>query len=1097
MITFWLSFVKNLKNNINILILCILLYSKQNRHINYHPAQEEPDVLNTAKEAAIAQLEKYKNFMADENNATYKDGLPTIEKAITDIGKASSAEEVQELLDKAIKGVSEETKKAIEDLEKEKTDALADLQKYLAASDSLNDEDKARLQSFVTEATKKIKSANSEKGVEDAVGTFNELMSASKTLEAVAVQKAKNDAKAALEECRDTSKPALDRLIDKAIEDIEAMNNVDDITAKMDSLLKNPEDGAYSELGKIIKLKNAQKLAYEELKAYEDYLTANELSEAEKRNIQNEINTVKELIDNAEDADSIYKYTANDPAQTLESGAMFDFRKFMTEKYKSTDDAVKFEVAKKELADKYQDYLTKLAPYLASSDENIKAIAQNAKETMKKIAEPEVAYTTIDQITNETTGALKKLEELYLGKDSKNSPSQPDSNEFYKLSDVKDKDVSSGNVVANFAGYKTILEYNDTLAKKLDKEDKEAREAEYEKAIEILDLYETVLKDTEAVEALKLSADDINSIQSMLDATRSTVSKATGAKEIKDALALLRDSTTVAPEEKTGFLDKYYPEYAEYASNYEFSHAQTAALNKLKEYKETYANVDELAGESGTITQAIKDIETYKANKNTAEQVNNELKAVEDAIELYNKTKLLEAEKTRLINKYQEVQNSTNDAAVKADTKEVIEQIKGVTLSGDASTYEEKMEELKNLEKATDKNLKEALDKIAADKEEARREAVADITPVIDTYIDIAKTSGRNAVVTALTGYKDSITTAEDAEAVSAEIELMNAYIDESCKVLKLQYTAINDLLTKVYPTTYANVAKYKPYLTEIKAVIDEGVEAIKAIKVEDWNDETTMKAEIEKIAKITTSTVDSGTVKDKIDAIEIKITALQTEKDRVAKDSSGTIYVEIAKYNTGVQEELKAYVKDIVDQINSITSDDENYTEIKKLEKLALDNIKSHVIGSIASDARNSEKTTAASGTVKNKDLTNVQSNVSISKDFDITVEVKKVEGAWTDFNADSDNTGYFVCLVVDNKYAKKLTATLSDNGKVVIDETSLDSNGKVTIIARVGDDSAVADGMKAKTLTIKFFDGDDTSDGKAVYTQEYTLKGLTIATE
>ena len=1037
--------------------------------------------INDAKAEAVEKLEKYKDFMSDEENSAYKGEATAIEKAISDVNKAETEAEIQEIVDKAIEGVSPEAKKAMEQLDEAKEEALADLQKYLDAGKGLGSEDKARLESLVAEASKQVEAANSEKGVTDAVGTFKGLMNASETLGAVALQKAKDDIIAALEECRDASKPALNNLIDETIEEVNEMTTVEQVENKMKELLNEDEDE--SALGSIIKLKNAQKEAYEKLKAYEDYLATNTtLTESDKRAILNEINTVKELIDNAESDKSINN--SSDP-----KGAMDKFEEFMNEpKYKVTNDAVKLEVAKKELATKYQEYLAELAPYLASSDENTKKIAEKAAESMKKIAEPEEAYTTEDAITNPSTGALKKLKALYEENEGGSTPSEPGEDQPYKLEDIENDSEET------FVGYEKILKYNDELAKRLDKEDKEAREAEYKKAIEVLDLYETVLKDPTAIGELGLSNSDVTNIQNMLDATRSSVTKATGAKAIKDAMNLLRDATT----KENGFLDKYYPEYAEYASNYEFEHAQTAALNKLEEYAETYADVDDLVGAEKPITQAISNIEIMQADRNTAEEVNTALKTAEDAIELYEKGKLLDAEKERLINKYQEVQNATEDAGVKADTKEAIEKIKAVTIE-DASNYEEKMKALKEIEEKYDKDLKDDLDKIAADKEKARLDAVKKVLPLIDAYIDIAKVGGRNAVVTALTDYRNLVSNAEDAEAVEAlKTEMDDEYIQKTCKTIYKQYEAITDL-NKIYNDTYTGVGKekYKPYLTEIKAVIDEGIKAIKEIKINDWNDEDAMTAEIEKIAKIQdSSTLESGTVKEKIDKIDTKITKLQEEKDRVAKKRSGTIYKEIDKYNSGVQSELDEYVSDVVNQINAVTEDTEKFTEIKRLEKLAIDNITNHVKGAIASDARNVENSEVATDSVKSKDLTEVQSNVEIANsetkgvNFDVSGKLTKLETDWEGLSM-TNKTGYFLCLKVSNKYAKKIEAKLGDSSDdVEIDTTTLAESGYVTVIVRVAAKETSGNVGENKKLTISYYSDDGTTK---VVDEVYSLNSIT----
>ena len=1034
--------------------------------------------INDAKAEAVEKLEKYKDFMSDEENSAYKGEATAIEKAISDVNKAETEAEIQEIVDKAIEGVSPEAKKAMEQLDEAKEEALADLQKYLDAGKGLGSEDKARLESLVAEASKQVEATNSEDGVTTAVGTFKGLMKASETLGAVALQKAKDDMISALEECRDASKPALNNLIDKTIEDVNEMDSVDAIEELMEQLLNNPEEGEEGTLGSIIKLKNAQKEAYEKLKAYEDYLATNTtLPESDKRAILNEINTVKELIDNAESDKSINN--SSDP-----KGAMDKFEEFMNEpKYKVTNDAVKLEVAKKELATKYQEYLAELAPYLASSDENTKKIAEKAAESMKKIAEPEEAYTSAEDITQASTGALDKLKALYEGNEAGSTPSEPEEDQPYKLEDIENDSEET------FVGYEKILKYNDELAKRLDKEDKEAREAEYKKAIEVLDLYETVLKDSTAIGELGLSNSDVTNIQNMLDATRSSVTKATGAKAIKDAMNLLRDATT----KENGFLDKYYPEYAEYASNYEFEHAQTAALNKLKEYAETYADVEELTGKSGIITSAIKDIEGYQAEKNTAAQVNDVLENTVAEIEKYEKQQLIDAEKARLKKKYQEIIDIKDDdgiySSAKAFAQQAIVAVNGVEDLSTAEEYEAKMKELKDIEEQYDEELKVDLDRIAKDKEDDRKVEVARVNPIIDAYIDIAKASGRNAVVTALTDYKNLVSKAEDADAVKAVEAEMNGYIEKSCKTIKQQYEAITKL-NKIYDT-YVKDATFKPYLEKIKAIIDDGNADIKAIKLDDWNDVDGENGIVNKIKAIVEfnseqlKEVSEATVNTKIKAITDAKTALDSKKIT----ATGAIDTAIGTYNSSLENELKNYVQDFKDQINAITEDDEDGTKINKIKEDALKSLESYVKAGITNNAKDTTVPEEATQIAGEKTALQIQEGVTIKKsgsvgvDFDVEGKLIKVDTDWTDLSTISTQTGYFVCLKINAKYAGKVEAKFNNATDDV--EVKDQADGSKLVLVRVSDVGVFA-APTGKKLEIKYWDttaGSGAETAKVVY--------------
>ncbi len=125
-------------------ISCFQLYSKQNRHINYHPAQEEPDEELTKfvkdSEATLNDYDIYLKSLEEAktiNAGEYKDLASKIAKAIIDMKNADNLEAAKavfdEIQDEVIKGSksntdAEDLAEAVEEVKQE----IADKKKVLA-----------------------------------------------------------------------------------------------------------------------------------------------------------------------------------------------------------------------------------------------------------------------------------------------------------------------------------------------------------------------------------------------------------------------------------------------------------------------------------------------------------------------------------------------------------------------------------------------------------------------------------------------------------------------------------------------------------------------------------------------------------------------------------------------------------------------------------------------------------------------------------------------------------------------------------------------------------------------------------------------------
>ncbi len=1034
--------------------------------INSYSTQEEPDVLDTAKETAVAQLEKYKNFMADENNATYKDGLPAIEKAITDIGKASSEEEVQTILDNAIKGVTEDTKKAMEDLEKERTDALASLQKYvdtLSEVEGLTEADKARVQSLVNEATGKVNAANSEKVVEDAMTACDNVLEAG--FRDVALTKAVNEAVSALEAYKDSSKPGMNTYIDEQIKNIKDM--LKDSTKKM-SDVKNALSTAKKTADP---LKKAQEDAYAKIQEYRDYVAKDTSLDATKKGLINGgLDTILKSVNDADLADEV-------------TTALQGLDKFMAT-YPDVKAGVELESAKKELATKYQEYLVELAPYLASSSENVKPIAENAQASMKKIAEPEKDFTTAEEVN----AALDKLKELYEeGKASKNAPTVGD-DKYYKLSDLKDNDIKEdGSIMDNFVGYKTILEENDKIAKQNDKEDKEKLAATLKNAEETLVLYEKVLKDEAAIAELKLSSEDISNIQKWIDSTRTAINDATGASGVNSAMNLLNGDAN-------SFLATYYPTYKKYTDSYDLSHAKTEVLAKLKELKEQYKDANKYYTDvKSTINTNISSLEECT----TATEVRAKLQEVEKKIETAEKKEELEIAKQEAIDKLNEALLKVKDVPESEEVKSAIEalqnKITGLDYDGD-----KKLNTPADVEKEVNvagEKIQELLQEVEDNRIQELNKVKTPILAVIDNYIEIAEAIEGNPVTSQLNRYRSAVSSAatqadldkifkpSDAALEASWTSEFYIYIKNQCEVLDAQYDALFKASTGLkVKEDYVNEKDQ-----EKLSLINKAIEDIKVIKANTKAEATT------EIGKITSKLEeDLGKVDNANETVaEAKNTATTAITEKIAKYRN-------AEFKTQLNRSVEGYIN----AIDAVTRADVNYQNtIDTNKQKALDIIDIKVAEfnkKVAEEAKKLENSQVINeGQIAGKDIGDVQNGeISISGSegkFTVTGQLKAILADWEGLpEGITTKQGFFVCLKIKNELAGKIDLSLeggdtSDVG--IVNESTWTTDNYITVIVRVSETGSF--NASSKKLKVTYYSDTAGEQGEVIAT--YDLSGLT----
>ncbi len=998
--------------------------------------------------------------MADADNEAYKGGLSAIEKAITNVGNATTEEEVQEILNNAINSVDEDTKKAMADLEKERTDALASLQKYvdtLSEVEGLTEADKARVQSLVNEAKGKVNAANSENAVKVAMTACENVLEAG--FRDVALTKAVNEAVSALEAYKDPSKPGMNTYIDEQIKIIKEM--LKDSTKKM-SDVKNALSTAKETADP---LKKAQEDAYAEIQEYRDYVAKDtSLDDTKKGLINGELDTVLKAVNDAD-------------ADTEVAAALEGLDTFM-DTYADVKAGVALENAKKELAAKYQDYLVELAPYLASSSENVKPIAENAQASMKKIAEPEKDFTTAAEVN----AALDKLKELYEeGKDDKNAPTDPGVSGFYKLSDLKDKDIVEGEVMANFVGYKAILEHNDTLAKKNDKEDKEKLAETLKNAEETLALYEKVLKDDAAIAELKLSSEDISNIQKWIDSTRTAINAATGASGVNSAMNLLNGDSN-------SFLATYYPTYKKYADSYDLSHAKTEVLAKLKELKEQYKNANKYYTDvKNTIDTNITTLEECT----NATAVRAKLQEVEKKIEIAEKKEELEIAKQEAISKLNEALLKVNDAsdadAVKAAIVALQNKITALDYDGD-----QKLNTPADVQKAVsdaDEEIQDLLQEVEDKRIQDLNKAKTPILAVIDNYIEIANAIADNPVAAQLNRYRSAVSSAatqadldkicdlDDAPKPSAWTSEFYIYIKNQCPVLDAQYDALFNASTGLkVKEEYVNEKDQ-----EKLALISKAIEDIKAIKA---NTKAEATAEISKITeKLTTD----------LSKVDTDNNAVNEAKKKAKK----AITDEIEKYKEDVEfkNQLTSAVQEYIDNIDAVTRADANYQatiNTNQTNALAIINTKisQKIIETVVTtDVVKEEELEKVQSQLLGQDVSNFSDDLSCeavsgkADTYKVSGTLKKISN-FTQFGSGNDAEGNYLPLVIKNDFAQKITCELTGTGTKHPGAIEL-KDGDNVFIAQINNE-------KEQKIIVKYYS--NAKDATPAKTITYELDGLTL---
>ena len=994
---------------------------------------------------ALEEISKYEDYLEANKEASEYDAiLAKIEEAKSNIEKATSEEAVETALDdilSQIKGTVPTIDQNLEDLQDKKDDALADIKVYedvLNSVEGLSSEDKKIIKGLIQEAKNAINAANSEDEITAATTNFGGLMD---NYESVQIAKAKAKALADLNEYLAEAKPGMKEVIEKAIEDVNAATTVEEVTEAIGELTTE-------ESGVLPTLKNKQKEVYDYLKGYENYLATAEIDSVEKQHILDEIATIKEKVDNAKDAEAVD--TAKD-----------EFDEFMND-HEDVVTEVELQASKDALNKIYTEVVAKLNPYIANSNENVNALAQKLLDKIDDIKEAAEEDGTKAELDN----AKNEIKDLYYGKGDTNSPDpETKSAEEYPDNCFEESDLTSKESDEHFLGYENALKHNAAAVDANYKKDKADRAEQYKIAMQKLAKYNEILKDPKEVADLELSTEAVSRIQEMLDATKEKVEKATTGSEIVDAMALLCDGSD-------GFLDKYYPNFAEHADAYEFAKEQRDAIAKLEAYEEQYEDVEDpiYDGVKDAITAQLAEVKSAV----DVEAVRTAVDAVEKEIDKANKKSELEEAKREAIQKYTDMlltvatlkeQNPDIDYD---DVEDVLtDTITKITaLDYDGVNKKNTPADVTKIEDEIGATVKTKLAELESERLKALKVLKDAYVVEIDKYIDIAKSIGSTAAQNAFKTFKTDLLAKNNKADVDAKYQEFETAIETTYKDIEDQYNAIVEL-----ENTYKEEKD-----ADILSLVNKAIADIKKLKPT----EKTVEAQITEIT-------------DKLDADVAEIRALD-QAVKNAKDAAiAEINKQIEKFSA-LKTTLQGAVSGKIAEINSdtITRKTSYQKQINALLKDALDIIKSV--------AKSEIEKVVTTNTVEQKEASSkITSTTAYGKDYanfgSFTYKADgdtcKVTGSfeevseYTEFSNDpTEQTGHYLPIYVDKSVAiaDRITVQLV-GAKKTPNEIELKGDDSVFV-------AKITDKASQKIVVRYYLSEKDTTPVKTI---TYDLSGIT----
>lgn len=814
--------------------------------------------LKEQKEECIANLEKYVIALgtkAKEDPEKYNDIIKKINAAKETINKeeTDTIEKVMEIYDNVVTEIKSnygDIDKLVEDVEKaadeERRNALEfiNICKEQLEKSNLIDSNKEIINSIIEKTEKAVNTAKTAPAIQETVKDMDEVLGIYKEYHLnIEKEVAKNTLSGYLDGASKSVKKAINNAIKEIDENIKSEEDLTDLVNTTTALVNH-----------IIP---AQKEAEEELKLYEEALKSDELeiTEASKAIIKNEIEEIRNQIDNAEDVDDVTE-------------AMKHFQDYMDAYYSNVVD----EKGKVELDADIKKAIAKLDEYATCGYENVEKQATEAKKAITE-AEGEDEIKAALAALDGKDGVLETLEKAKQEAIKEEETKQAAYNKKYKEAEEelkKYKDIvnnPSTLTATEVEELNNLIKNTEASLKKTTKTDE---------ITEVMNVFEKYIEkyyaniETEA-DQFKFDRTKENAITTLSEYKDSKVPGV--ANKVKTAISQIE---AIKIDEETKDI-KAQITAIENALNttMEFIELETARVNalaQLEEYKDNEV-VKDLVTKAKQDIQAATTIEDVTEGAATTEGINTIIEkaidSIEEAIEENKKATELGNAKTEAVAKLRKYLSDGN-AEVVSTARKAINDIEACTsiedvkdTKGVTTTLNEAIEAINTILGTEIKTDEEKL-------EETRQRALK----TIEDYKAIADELGFTGLSSKLAVYENAINqpsnSIEDIEGIEAQV---TTYITDNYPLLQQKSTAINNIKTTYLPETQAedNNFKFKKY-TEYTSVVEKAINDIKADTVKTNDDITTITTKFD----------------TEIGNIIVSITAYETAQTKAIEDIRG-----------------------------------------------------------------------------------------------------------------------------------------------------------------------------------------------------------------
>lgn len=828
---------------------------------------DEGEQLKLQKEECISELNKYLVALGttviegdtDEAVASqekYEAVATKIEEAIAKIEKAENEEDVTEMYNKTVTDIkrayvdADEIVKTVEEKANEAretaTKDIAIYKENLETAD-LSNSNKEIISAIIEKTENTVNSGKTKKEIEDALANMKTVLEQYKDYDlSVAKSMAINE----LSKYLDGANTGIKNTINSAIKQIN--EEIKNKTA-LDTLVTDTKTA-------IAPVITAQETAVDELDLYENVLDDVKMTNASKAIVRNEIDEVRNQIDNATKVEDVEE-------------AMSNFRTYMDTYYSNVVDAKDEAI----LRNTMNDAVAKLNEYASCG---YPLVEEQAVEDIKDIKE----LTTVEEITEALAEKLENLKEMKETAISEEKEAQERFIDEYEkaideLNKYKDIVNNSEELTAS-----EVKELNNLIANTKANVENSKKTSEITDAMSIFTSYiETYYEDinTQASEykLVKAKEEAIRKLNAYVDSKVEGVS--TKAK------------ATISTIEEAEDVDVVNATLKSTIDEIELTIAKADAVSKLDEYKEVAEVSDKVTTAKTSIEDAesIEDVNTIV--KEAIEDIEKTIKANEDL----NKLNKAKNEAVSKLTPY------LADAKVSAIASKAIKDINDATSIEDIKTENGVV---------TKEGVKTILSKALAamdveDKTETQKliDSKTEALKTIGNYKTTASELQFTELSNRLKLYEDAVNEATTIEEIEDEdngiLAEVNAYIENNYPLLSEKLTAINNITATYLDKDGANkiYLEYKEYTNIVNKAISD-------IKAEEVNTTDGISAITTKLA------TDTDAVKTSIDAYltakvnaETQITTHVSSKSDVHKLIANTY---IAKVNEVTYAKYVAY---------------------------------------------------------------------------------------------------------------------------------------------------------------------------------------------